>query len=275
MGMIITEWDKCRGEVTLIFHHIPKTAGSTLNAVIDGNYERSTVFRVESPIVPSLEKFKALPSEERRRLRVVRGHAAWGLHEHLDGPCVYVTMLRDPVDRVVSNYYFVLSSPKHNLHEQVVSGNLSLKDYVEKGVNRQMDNGQVRALSGKGTGLGDAVGYGECTQDMLELAKHNLSNGYALAGLTERFDVSLLLMKRLLGWKKTFYRRQKVTRERPSLSEIARDARLAIEDRNRFDLELYRLASKLFERHLEKQSILFPLEVAAFRTANLFRNRVR
>ncbi len=43
------------------------------------------------------ERFKTLSEERRRRLRVVRGHAVYGIHEFLPQGATYITMLREPV----------------------------------------------------------------------------------------------------------------------------------------------------------------------------------
>ena len=258
---------------TLIFLHIPKAAGSTLQAVIRDNYPAESIFEVKSPLMESFARFRALSAEAKRDLKAVMGHGVMGLDRELEQPCRYVTMLRDPVDRVVSNYYFVRESPSHRLHRHVVEGGLSLRDYVEQGVNLQMDNGQVRALSATGVGLGSAVPYGECMPEMLRAAMENLERRFEVAGLTERFDESLLLMARVLGWRTPIYRRQKVTRRRVAVAALSPADRLAIERVNRLDRELYARARERFERQLRERLPLRKLRLAWFRARNRSRGR--
>ena len=78
MGTIVTNLARLPSDVALIFHHIPKTAGSTLDMVLDGNYAADAMFTVLSPVREGLAAFRALSPESRRRLRVVRGHGVHG-----------------------------------------------------------------------------------------------------------------------------------------------------------------------------------------------------
>src|SRR4051812_32468620 len=86
--------------------HLQKTAGATLRAVFIAEYGREAVLnlvgtRRESDAL--LAAYRA-SEDEQRRVRAVMGHF---LDRDYDfGPDAhYVTMLRDPVQRVVSMYY--------------------------------------------------------------------------------------------------------------------------------------------------------------------------
>jgi hypothetical protein len=48
---------------------------------------------------------------------------------------------------------------------------------------------------------------------MLDIAKRNLASHFAVIGITEEFDRSLILMKRRLAWRHPFYTSQNVSRE--------------------------------------------------------------
>ena len=85
----------------LIFLHVPKTAGSTLRPIIDRHYAAGVICKLD--VLPrDLEIFLNLPEQPRSKIRVLEGHLQFGLHEHLSVPVDYVTMLRDPVDRIIS-----------------------------------------------------------------------------------------------------------------------------------------------------------------------------
>jgi hypothetical protein len=57
----------------LIFLHIPKTAGTTLNRIIEWQYSALSIFTVDPHgIRATPERFKTLSEERRRQLRVVR-----------------------------------------------------------------------------------------------------------------------------------------------------------------------------------------------------------
>lgn len=268
MGAIIQNREKVPREATLIFHHIPKTAGTTLDGVIDENYPADRIFTVESPIVDSLDAFRAQSDETKRQWRVIRGHGLHGLHAALTQPAIYAVLLREPILRVVSQYYFIRNSPGHPRHAAIIERGITLLDYLRHAVNPQADNGQVRALSGVGGGLGPEVPFGACTEAMLAAARRNVAEQYALVGLTARFDEFLVLAQRALGWRRIGYSRRKVTQHRPSLESLSPAERKALQDCNALDLELYETAVRLVEATRRRQSFFFPLAVARFQWRN-------
>ena len=92
-----------KNERGLIFLHIPKTAGTTLPTVIDRHYlPHATYYFYEYP--KDRNDFFALSEERRRELRVLSGHIRFGFHRFLSVPVDYITLLRDPVDLVMSLY---------------------------------------------------------------------------------------------------------------------------------------------------------------------------
>jgi Sulfotransferase family len=101
----------------LVFLHIPKTGGTTLNRIIEWQYSPLSIFTIDPyGIRATSERFKTFSEERRRRLRVVRGHLYYGIHEFLPQGRTYITMVREPVARVLSQYYFMLRRPLDPLH---------------------------------------------------------------------------------------------------------------------------------------------------------------
>jgi hypothetical protein len=122
----------------------------------------------------------------------------FGLHRYIRRPAEYITMLRHPVKRIVSHYEYVRRTRAHYLHRTVVDGRIPLEEYVTAGLSPELNDGQLRILCG----MEDAVTlpYGGVVDDMLESAKRDLRNEFAAVGITERFNESLLLFQRVLGW---------------------------------------------------------------------------
>ncbi len=179
------------------------------------------------------------------------GHVYFGVHELFDSPCKYLAYVRDPVERIISTYYFTRRTKGHPRHEQ--ARNCSLMDFVRDQDDLEMSDYQVRLLGGNPV---EPVGPKE-----LERAKANIEEHFLCVGLTERFDASLLLMTKLLGFSQVFYKRWNVShnkkRVRPSDLERARQV---IRERNQLDLELYdfcaqRLEAQMAEAGLEQEAI--------------------
>ena len=98
----------------LIHIHIPKTAGSTLNAMLSEAFGEHRQFLCALP--EHAEALAAMPQEERDRLDFIFGHYPYGLHRLFTRPVVYMTSLREPRRRILSFYRFVLSQQDHPLH---------------------------------------------------------------------------------------------------------------------------------------------------------------
>jgi hypothetical protein len=133
---------------TLLFLHIPKTAGTTLNSIIERQYAPPQIYALGEEVQKSLDSYRRMPTAEKQQHRLVTGHMGFGLHEDVPGPSRYFTVLRQPLERCVSFYYFVQRLSNHYLHEHVYDQSWSLAQFVESGVTIMMDNFQTRLLSG-------------------------------------------------------------------------------------------------------------------------------
>ena len=227
----------------LIFLHIPKTAGTTLNRIIEWQYNPLSIYTMDPyRIRATAERFKGLSEERRRRFRVVRGHLFYGLHKFLPQGASYITMLRDPVARFLSSYYFILRRPLHPLHRKLTTEQLGVEDYLRL-TPQHRHNLQSRFVAGMEN---DPIS----DQQLLDMAKENLTRSFSVVGICERFKESLVLMAKTFGWEIPFYENRKVSKNRapiePELVEI-------IKNHNRVDVELYEFGQKLFEQSLRRK----------------------
>lgn len=262
---------------TLIFLHIPKTAGQTLHTIIEKQYNTNQVFSIGRNTQERIEEFKQLSEEERKNIRVLKGHMLFGMHEFMAQPCTYITFLRDPIERIISSYYYVLREPNHYLHNLVISKQMSLKDFVSSGISTDLDNGQTRRLSGVSAGrlLGSKnITFGNCDPSLLKIAKENLLNYFSVVGISEKFDESLLWFKQTLDWNNCFYVRKNVTINRPLNQDISEDALDEIRKHNQLDLELYQYWNNVFIEKITNKGALFTTKLEKFRRFNSFYCRV-
>lgn len=239
-----------RGPMTprpLIFLHIPKAAGSTMQEIVVRQYQGGRGYRFTGD-TQQWENFKKAPLEENGRYDVLHGHVHFGVHEYLPEPATYMTMLRDPIDRVVSHYYFVLANPDHYLYSVVSGRGLSLQDYAAIRSNHELDNDQVRWLTSRHH---FEVPVGGVNRAMCEEAKWNLQNAIAVVGIMERFSDSLRCLQAAFGWEDVSPpARRNVNKERPPLDQISPEAIRTIREVNRYDCELYDFAVALFEEQM-------------------------
>jgi len=258
---------------TLIFLHIPKTAGQTLHTIIEKQYDTNHIFSIGINTQERIDEFKKFSEEERKNIRVLKGHMSFGMHEFMPQPCTYITLLRDPVERIISSYYYVLREPRHYLHNRVISKQMSLKDFVSSGISTDLDNGQTRRLSGVSAGrlLGSRIiSFGNCDPSLLKVAKENLLKYFSVVGISEKFDESLLRIKQTLDWNNCFYVKKNVTRNRILSQDIPKNTLNEIRKHNQLDLELYQYWNIFFTENITNQGALFATELENFRRFNSF-----
>jgi hypothetical protein len=229
----------------LIFLHIPKTAGTTLNRIIESQYNPFAIYTIDPyGIRATVERLKKLSEARRRRFRVVRGHLSYGVHQFLPQGATYITMLRDPVARVLSAYHFVLRRPLNPLHWKLKRERLSLEDCLRVFPDRQ--NLQCRMIAG--------VENREIDDErLLELAKENLTNSFSVVGICERFEESLSLISAKFGWDVPFYENQRVSKNQPLVEPQLVHL---IRQHNRLDDELYEFGKKLLEDTVRKNKTI-------------------
>ena len=82
--------------------HIPKTAGSTISSVLRRKYGLHDYFYLTGVMASGVQRFEALPASKRQSIRLFFGHAPLktGLREADEA--TLITILRDPVRRVIS-----------------------------------------------------------------------------------------------------------------------------------------------------------------------------
>jgi hypothetical protein len=216
-----------------------------------------TVRARQRPRTDTIADFARLPEEDRLRPRLIMGHTVYGLHEGVPRPCTYVTMLRHPVKLAFSQYRYVQRIPSHHHHEAVKD--MTLEEYVASRISFEMDNSQTRAIAGD---LGTPVG--ECTDEMLEVAKRNLEEHFSWFGITERFDESLILLRRTFDWRDVRYVSRNVSRSRAELTPTQREL---LERANWLDMQLYEYAQRVMDERIAAEPG-FAEELDRFTRAN-------
>jgi sulfotransferase famil protein len=226
----------------LIFLHVPKTAGTTLNRIIEWQYDPRLIYTIDPHrIRATAKRLETLPEERRRRLRCVRGHLAYGIHDYLPQGGSYITMLRDPIARFFSTYYFILRRPLHPLHRKLRTKGVGIDDFLELTVERQ--NMQTMMIAG-----GPFVE--PCNEQILEKAKQNLTRSFRVVGISERFQDSLLLIASSFGWTIPHYENRKVSKgDRPAHDPAMLEK---VREHNRYDIELYEFGKQRLEDDLRR-----------------------
>ncbi len=243
------------GTGPFLFVHVPKTAGSSLYSIFRTLLKPPDLLKLH-PNGETLVRINALPKRHATRLKVLYGHLDVQLAKQIVPLQQCVTLLRDPVDRIVSYYAFAkyMNSGPHSEFAR----RTSITQWVDALRDPETDNGMVRRLSGSFC----EAGIGGCTREMLERAKANLAQ-FALVGLTDRFDEFYALLANRLGLPMRTYVVAKVNAQRPRFDQLHADTIVELEQRNELDRELYRFGGELFARQLSE--IDLSMEIDQFR----------
>ena len=232
----------------LIFQHLPKCGGTTFNSILTQNYTKEETFSIKviDGIKLNTNDFTQLSQTEKDKINLLRGHMEFGLHENFLSDSDYITFLRDPIERIISFYYYVKRVPKHGLYKtHGFTNETTLHEFVTKIKRGDINNGQIRFISG----LDD-------TEDkMLERAIYNIDNHFSHVGLLERFDESILLLQKMYNWKKPYYEVSNKTQNRKSVNSIKPETLQAIKELNNGDLILYNKMSQRFDELIKKKNI--------------------
>ena len=86
----------------LFFLHVPKTAGGSFRGILDDLYDNNTLEISPPPPINNLHMLGTTP--------IQYGHLMYHQIKHLKNHLGYdiITFLRDPVERVISHYYYIL-----------------------------------------------------------------------------------------------------------------------------------------------------------------------
>jgi hypothetical protein len=259
-----------------------KTGGTTLSDVLVRNFPEARRFSgwsTDSYSVLGLYRFSAikechdrLPREKRRSFALLNGHVPFGVHAIFEQSAKYITLVREPADRAVSNFYYLLETPAEPLFHPYLK-DMTFRDYVASDLC--VDNSQVRALSGCQE-LGPQwdgsrpLCAAPVKPEHLEAAKRNIERHFLAAAPLDRFTDLVVLLRLTFDWptKMIRFTRKNVTKTRPPLSQIPVDVRRLIDDKFSLDRRLHEWVTDRFRRQVNDMGDAFSIERDAFDRMN-------
>lgn len=229
-----------RSSETVLFMHIAKTAGTAFREAIAENYRQSEIAYLY-PDPPGLLTYKLelLPLEQRRGFRLVIGHFQYGIHDLLPQKCQYVTIVREPVARVISHYRYILE--RNNAKGESEGSADSLVAMLERRETVNLDNIMVRCFAGVDE---KNVPPGHVSEEVYALALQHLENEFCFVGHQESANEAYLKLQQKFNWKPRAL--GSVNKGRFSAKQKYEPARRAIEHFNHWDCRLYAQIRRLF-----------------------------
>jgi hypothetical protein len=235
----------------VIFQHIAKTGGTSLGKAIGSHFPVEHQLGVNPGAAVSAlgtwsidsvrEAWEALAIGHRASIRYVGGHLRFGVHSVFDRPARYVTVLRDPVERVISGFFYSIGR-----HVRQTGEHVTLGEYVfrRRHYDLGLNNYQTRVI----TGLPDLDPVGDYTtgntrpvsDEDLRVAIKNIDEHFDLVGTTENLDMFLSQFAAQTGAASAMaLSRENVTAGRPVIDDIPANIVAEIKRQNLYDIALY------------------------------------
>jgi hypothetical protein len=223
-------------EPIIVFSHIPKTAGMNLHSILRRHFginhlginsssgKKYTTYESLKQVLTSFPHLKSIGGH---------GMQAWVDYKEFEQRLKWYTFLRKPLERVLSHYqHQTLRKTHHRTFEEFLN-------------NKPYQNWSVKMLAG---------------EDNIDKAKQILHEKFLFVGLTERFNESLLLMRKnlqLQNFDPRYTVKVNVAKSNSIAAEIKENLS-RYEDMiyvsNRLDMELYTYA----------ETVIFPEQLIKY-----------
>lgn len=243
----------------IIFSHIQKTAGTSVNTMLRNQEKMEVWYKYETPN-------KAWPD-------VISGHVPYGAHEawDIEGTVRYFTFLRDPIKRWKSQMMHGLrteTSVGHRLYNRF--GHIEMftdwcidNEVASNIMTRQIagieDLNNIRRWKGSpdaAKDFGYSQNYGwaaryktstdEEMEEMLAIAKRNLTDHFEFIGFQETFGRDFSRLCNHFGFEGCLAPMTNVGDYRININLDSDYLKDKIEVINKYDIELFRFAWELF-----------------------------
>lgn len=276
----------------LILYHIPKTGGTTLESIIQRVVPPERIFIVNyhgpaksSLLVRSTEQIagylRQMSPARRQSIAFVIGHFPMDIETLFSRPCRYFTIIREPVERCISNFFHLKREANTPGTESFLPvykhlRNMTLEEYLDSGIGLDSDNHQVRMLSGCAdldapwSDDGRPIAIPAVEPRHLDMAKRNIEERFIGAGTLEQFAELTWYLKRVYGWPiyRCFYDKRRENASRPKLDQVSLATRRRLGKSNQFDTELYHWVHSRFVAQIGALGPEFAAQVRRFTRLN-------
>ncbi len=202
-----------RSAKKIYFLHINKTAGSSFNKIAELSFHIKE--RCPAGLIPEL---LVLPNEKIRTYNYYHGHFGLGLPTLLEKEQIknldIITLLRNPIDRMISQINAHIRNPGTTLHERIkrLEGDVEacleepgikqfLSNYQARVLGINLDLNKLKTKGGPYNGLQELVALAAKyiqPEDILKTAKNTLEQ-CSVIGITENFPKSVSSLSNWLG----------------------------------------------------------------------------
>lgn len=168
----------------VLFDHLPKCGGSSIASLLADEYPAHCVLRLDgTDIERKRAEFCALSKKDRREIRLIVGHGAGQFRDAVSADFFHVTLLREPVSRVISFIRYVQREKSHYLHDELAKPGATVAAFLANPPTLEIQNFITTLLSGE-----QAWRVAREPHVASDSAVASLEKNFDLVGAVERID---------------------------------------------------------------------------------------
>lgn len=167
----------------ILYVHIPKAAGTSAASMFYEQYKERLGVIDMNDWESWQHVLRVLPFQ----YECLFGHFFYGLHNDMPRTCEYTSVMRNPVDAILSYHSYIVRRADHPFHQWM--GNGSLKQFLKlpSELMYAFRNYQTTMLTGK---------LNATAEEAIEIIERN----YPILGTVERFEETVYLWQERFGW---------------------------------------------------------------------------
>ena len=258
----------------IFFIHIPKTAGTTFYEVVKKNHAQfiklkpelvsntnfttineDCAIRLSGGYSSAPQNLKSiLTAKKNDHIKFIGGHVGYGFHEEIENDVTYISFIRDPKSRILSDYGEHCKPGRH-FFDLLSANNFDINYYLELVLNDGLDNIMTRQIAGpydfylKNRTMVDDNLFAKACSNVNSITFFDFEN----------FDEALIYLANEVKWNRLAYERKNVSKTR-NTSPLNIDNNL-LDKVIHYDLKLFNAIKVVNEKKMSKlENLLFKLK---------------
>ena len=229
----------------IIFNHVPKTGGTSLIHLFRKLFRPNLCFR-HKVRPPGTEEYgvaiEDVPQKELEGYRFIAGHFNFGNHIRFQSPTMYIGVMRDPFERIMSAYFHLKT--KGRKRDKEIVDRLSFEKYAIRSLKKPKStlaiSSQMIYLTGQTTA---------------EAAMAVIEEWYLACCTNEQLDDMQRMLARLYNRHDLAPLRLNVAEEPRRGMEISAETRATMQERFEEDYKLLAWVQQKFEQEYRDQTV--------------------